>query len=129
MTETLIQTNTFNASVEKLYATIATTDSHSAMTGAPANLPTEAGGAFTTHGGAIEGWTLELATNKHIVQAWRPTDWPAGVYSIVRYDFADNEGRTDLTLTHSSIPEGGSKALESGWQQMYWTPLAKHLEG
>ena len=38
---------------------------------------------FKLFGGRIEGRNIELLPNQRIVQAWRPADWPAGVYSIV----------------------------------------------
>lgn len=127
MTETFVQTNTFDAPVERVYSTIADSAQHTAMTGAPADIGPEAGAAFTTHGGAIEGWTLDVAENERIVQAWRPADWPAGTYSVVRYDFRPDGDRTELTLTHSSVPEGGSSRLQSGWQDNYWEPMTTHL--
>jgi len=90
-------------------------------------VPSSVGGAFTTHGGAIEGWMLEVVPNERIVQAWRPADWPAGVYSIVRYDFTGADDRSEITLTHSGLPEEGSEHLADGWEQRYWAPLAKYF--
>ena len=127
MTDVLVQTNHFDASPEAVYQVIADSEQHGAMTGAPADIGTGEGDAFTTHGGAIEGWNLDLTPSERIVQAWRPADWPAGVYSIVRYDFATDGDGTELTLTHSAIPEGAAEHLASGWNERYWGPLAAHL--
>jgi len=126
--ETITQTNTFNASVSTVFGIIASSSEHSAMTGAPAELSDEPGGSFTTHGGAIEGRLIESLSNERLVQAWRPADWPAGVYSLVRYDFVANGDSTDITLTHSAIPEGAAPHLAEGWNTMYWGPLAAHLD-
>ena len=63
----------------------------------------------------------------YLVQAWRPADWPEGVYSIVRYDFAETDGGTTLSVTHSAIPDGAAEHLAEGWRTMYWGPLATYL--
>lgn len=127
MPEAISQTVEFDASVERVYRAIADSGEHTAFTGAPAQLSSEACGAFTTHGGAIEGWTLDVVPNERIVQAWRPADWPAGVFSLVRYDFKRADDRAEITLTHSGLPEEGSEHLAEGWEQRYWGPLADYL--
>ncbi len=127
MTDSFTQTNTFAASRPDVYGAIAEADRHSAVTGAPAEIVAEPGTPFTTHGGAIQGFTLDVEAGVRIVQAWRPADWPDGVYSVVRYDFADEGEGTQITLTHSSVPDGAAQHLEAGWQQMYWEPLAAYL--
>lgn len=127
MSDVLVHTNTFDAPIDRVYAAIADADRHGAFTGAPATGSTEPGTAFTTHGGAIEGWTLAAEANGYIVQAWRPADWPAGVYSLVRFDFAAIGESTTLTLTHSSMPDGASEHLAQGWNERYWEPLAAYL--
>lgn len=129
MSDVLVHTKSFDAPVADLYTAIADSAQHSSFTGAPADLPTDSGSAFTTHGGAIEGWVLELVANERIVQAWRPADWPAGVYSLVRYDFAGEGDGSQITLTHSAIPEGAAEHLAAGWNDRYWAPLADHLAG
>lgn len=127
VTDTLVHTKHFDAPPAAVYNAIADSSQHTAMTGAPAEIGQAAGEPFTTHGGAIEGWTLDLAENERIVQAWRPADWPPGTFSIVRYDFvADGDG-TELTLTHSSVPDGAGEHLDSGWNERYWGPLTEHL--
>ena len=127
--DTIVQTRSFDAPVAKVFSVIAESGQHSEMTGAPADLATKRGGTFTTHGGGIEGVLLDRVNNEYIVQAWRPADWDAGVYSVVRYDFAEDGAGTVITLTHSAIPEGASSHLVDGWNTMYWAPLATHLAG
>lgn len=128
MAEQLSQTVEFEAGVDRVFRAIAESDRHTAFTGAPADLASEPGGPFTTHGGAIEGVMLEIVPNERIVQAWRPADWPAGVFSLVRYDFGGDGDRATITLTHAAIPEGGSEHLADGWNQRYWGPLEAYLK-
>jgi len=127
MTDVLVHTNTFAAPVGRVYAAITNDAEHSAFTGAPATGMGHVGASFTTHGGAIEGTTLAAKENSYLVQAWRPADWPEGVYSLVRYDFGDDRNSTTLTLTHSSMPDGASEHLAAGWNERYWAPLAIYL--
>lgn len=123
----VVQTRSFDAPVSRVFSVIDDSEAHGEMTGAPADLATQRGASFTTHGGAIEGVLLDRVENQYIVQAWRPADWAAGVYSVVRYDFADDGQGTQITLTHSAIPDGASSHLADGWNTMYWGPLATYL--
>lgn len=126
--DVVVHERTFSATANELFAVIDDSTAHGEMTGAPASLATEPGSRFTTHGGAIEGWLLGREEGTFIAQAWRPADWPPGVYSMVRYDFADVDGGgSQLTLTHSAIPEGAATHLADGWNSMYWTPLEAYL--
>lgn len=129
MSDILVQVNSFEAPIERVYAAIADADQHATFTAAPVTGSNTPGEAFTTHGGAIEGWTLGSERNSHIVQAWRPADWPPGVYSLVRYDFVGDGESTVVTLTHSSMPEGAAPHLEQGWNERYWGPLTQYLAG
>lgn len=127
MSTVVSQTVKFDAGVERVYRAIADSTEHSAFTGAPAQLSTELGGPFTTHGGAIEGRALELIPNERIVQAWRVADWPKGMYSIVQYKFSGDSKQSEISLTHSGLPEDAVVHIAQGWQNMYWTPLTEYL--
>jgi uncharacterized protein YndB with AHSA1/START domain len=127
MSSEVIQTVRIDAGRDRTYQAIADPAEHTAFTGAPATVSDAVGSAFTTHGGAIEGQTLEVVPNERIVQAWRPVDWPAGVYSVVRYEFADDGDGTQITLTHTGLPDEGAEHIAEGWQERYWGPLADYL--
>jgi activator of HSP90 ATPase len=127
MASSLTQTVTFDAGVYRTYTAIADSHQHSAFTGAPASLATEAGGPFTTHEGQIEGRMLEIVPHERIVQAWRNAQWPSGVYSIVRYEFSGDSGRCEITLTHTGLPDGTDEQINAGWNNRYWAPLAEYL--
>lgn len=129
MTDSFTQTNSFAAPRSAVFDAIADSAKHSAMTGVPAELSSERGSLFTTHGGAIEGVVLDVEPEVRIVHAWRPADWPAGVYSVVRYDFEESGGETSLTLTHSAVPDGAAGHLADGWESNYWGPLREYLAG
>jgi uncharacterized protein YndB with AHSA1/START domain len=94
---------------------------------APTNISREAGGAFTLFGGYVSGRHIELVPNDRIVQAWRPQSWKPGVYSIVKFELADEGTATKLVLDHTGFPDGQAEHLAGGWKTNYWEPLEKYL--
>lgn len=99
-----------------------------AFTGMPATIDPTPGGAFTTFGGLIQGRNVEIIPVQRLVQAWRPTSWLPGVYSIVHFELKPlRAGRTTLVLDHTGFPEGDFDHLDSGWYLRYWNPLKKYL--
>jgi len=128
MEKTLRQTRTFRATAKELYDLLMDSKQHSAVTGAPAKISAKIGGKFTAFGGDLEGTTLELTPNKKIVQSWRSSDWPPGVYSRATFVFSPaGKGKTKLTFTQSGIPEGQYEDIRQGWITYYWEPMAQQL--
>jgi activator of HSP90 ATPase len=84
--------------------------------------PTE-GGAFSLFGGVIVGRNVEIVPATRIVQAWRPTHWEPGMYSLVRFALKAQDKGTLVVLDHTGFPEGDYDSLFSGWQSHYWEPL------
>ncbi len=98
-----------------------------AFTGMPATIDPKPGGAFSTFGGLIEGRNIEILAAQRLVQAWRPTSWEAGVYSIVHFELKQNGAGTTLTLDHTGFPAGDFDHLDRGWHMRYWDPMKKYL--
>jgi activator of HSP90 ATPase len=87
----------------------------------------EEGGAFCLFGGHIVGRNIELVADQRVVQAWRAGDWPAGIFSIARFELvAEGEG-TRIVFDHRGFPQGGAEHLAAGWKAHYWVPLEKYL--
>jgi activator of HSP90 ATPase len=97
------------------------------MKGASTQISTEVGGTFTLFGGVILGRHIELLPSERIVQAWREKDWPAGVYSIVRFQLDEQGTETKLVFDHTGFPQGAAVHLAPGWWTHYWEPLQKYL--
>lgn len=95
--------------------------------GKPTVISPAVGGAFTLFGGYILGRQIELNVDKRIVQAWRSADWPAGIYSIVRFDLQELKTGTKILFDHTSFPAGEAEHLLAGWKANYWEPLEKFL--
>jgi activator of HSP90 ATPase len=87
----------------------------------------EVGGTFSIFGGYIVGRHIEMIPNERLVQAWREVSWPPGVYSIVKFELAEQGAETKLVFDHTGFPEGAAKHLTIGWKANYWEPLRKSL--
>jgi activator of HSP90 ATPase len=93
----------------------------------PAEISREVGGAFALFGGYITGRHIELVPNERIVQAWRAGNWPAGVYSIARFELVEQGAGCKIVFDHTGFPKGDAESLASGWKAHYWEPMAKLL--
>lgn len=123
----LHQENEFTVASARIETALLDSKQFTTFTGLPATIDPHEGGAFSMFSGMIVGRNVELAEGKFLVQAWRPTHWDAGVYSIVRFGFKSNGTGTTLVLDHTGFPEGEYDHLYSGWNEHYWEPLKKFL--
>jgi activator of HSP90 ATPase len=98
------------------------------FTAISANIDSSVGGTFSLFDGHIIGRILELVPGQRIVEAWRVVDWPAGVYSIARFEFKTQGSGTQLIFDHIGFPEGLKEHLSIGWQLHYWDALTKYLQ-
>jgi activator of HSP90 ATPase len=112
---------------ERIYDALLDSKQFAAVTGMPAEISRDAGGAFSTFGGLIVGRNIELVPNQRIVQAWRPANWDPGVYSVVKFELKAHNAQTTIVLDHTGFPEGSFRHLDSGWYARYWDPLKKYL--
>ncbi|MGJ8559603.1 MAG: SRPBCC domain-containing protein [Litorimonas sp.] len=115
------------ADPQTVFKTLASSDKFAAMSGQPATIDANAGGAFSCFGDKISGRFIELTPDARIVKAWRPGNWEAGRYSLVRIDLTPDGSGTKLTLTQDGHPSDHEPHLEAGWEQMYWQPLKAYL--
>ena len=115
----------FTASPERIYEVLLDSKQFAAFTGLPAEIDPKVGGAFRTFGGLIVGRNVELVPNQRIVQAWRPTTWDPGVYSLVKFELKPQASGTLVVLDHTGFPESDFDGLNSGWPKRYWEPLKK----
>jgi uncharacterized protein YndB with AHSA1/START domain len=112
---------------EKVLQLSAAMQSGKIPAGKPVEVSREAGGAFSIFGGYILGRQIELVPNERIVQAWREVVWSPGVYSIAKFELAEQGTGTKLVFDHTGFPEGGGQHLAEGWKVNYWEPLGKFL--
>jgi activator of HSP90 ATPase len=126
MTKSIHQEVLIPTAASRLYEALLDSRQFSELTGgAPAEIGKQAGDPFKMFGGAIEGRNVELVPNKLVVQAWRSKAWPAGIYSIVRFELNPAKTGTKLVFDQVGFPEAEHDMLDSGWGKMYWEPLKK----
>ena len=117
----------FKASPERIYEALLDSKQFAAFSGLPAEIDRKEGGAFSMFGGQIVGRNVEFVANQRIVQAWRPTHWDAGIYSIVKFEMKPQDSGAKLVLDHTGFPEGEYDHLLAGWNMHYLDGLKKYL--
>lgn len=115
------------ANRQRIYEALLDSKQFTTFSGAPAEINREPGGTFSMFGGLIVGRNVELVANKRIVQAWRPANWDAGVYSLVKFELEESSAQTRVVLDHTGFPEGHFRSLDFGWYAHYWEPLKKFV--
>jgi activator of HSP90 ATPase len=125
---TIHQEIDLKVSPEKVYQALLDSKQFTAFSGRAASITATVGGAFSVFENHIIGQNVELVPNQRIVQAWRVVDWPAGVYSIARFELKSQGNGTHLVFDHIGFPEGLQEHLADGWKLNYWDLLAKYLK-
>jgi activator of HSP90 ATPase len=111
----------------QIYAALLDSAQFSAFSGLTAEMDSREGGAFSLFGGVISGRNVEFVPDRRIVQAWRPASWDEGVYSLVKFELTPQGSDTLIVFDHTGFPEGKYDGLFSGWNEHYWSRLAKFL--
>lgn len=117
----------YKAAPERIYRVLLDAKQFQACSGLPAEIDPKVGGWFKLFNAQIEGRNVELVPNQRIVQAWRPAYWPAGVYSIAKFEFAPHDSGTRIIFDHAGFSADLQEHLASGWEEHYWAPLHKYL--
>jgi activator of HSP90 ATPase len=125
--ETIHQEVVLKAGRKRVYEAFMDDKQFTKATGDPAEMKAEPGGAFSLFGARIKGRNIELVPNERIVQAWRSEGWPAGVYSIARFELVEQGSGTRIVFDHTGFPVGDAESLAIGWQGHYWDSLQKYF--
>ncbi len=121
---------TISGNPAAIYKMLTTSEDFARMTGGrAADISKEVGGAVSLFGGDIRARNIELVPDKRVVQAWRSQAWPDGVYSIVRFELAEQGKGTKLIFDQAGHPSDAQAMLEGGWSKMYWEPMNAMLGG
>lgn len=112
----------------EIYANWMDSEGHSAMTGSPAKVDAQTGGEFSAWDGYIFGRTLELKPDRLIVQAWRTAEFPESAPdSRVEILLEETDGGTQVTLTHSDMPDDQVESYRQGWDDFYFKPMKEYF--
>jgi activator of HSP90 ATPase len=112
-----------------LYRAFLDSSVHAEFIGSPAEIDGRVGGSFTAWDGYISGTFLALAEDRSIKQSWRTTEFDEDDEdSIVEIDLVEEDGKTNLVLKHTNLPEGTGEEYRQGWIDYYLTPLREYYE-
>ena len=113
----------FNTSPKALYEAWLIGEEHAEMTGGDATGSAKEGTEFTAWDGYIWGTNKTLTPHSKIIQAWRTAEFAENDDdSIVEISLTEVDGGTELTITHTNIPEGQTQ-YEQGWVDHYIDPM------
>jgi activator of HSP90 ATPase len=128
MSKLIRQSITMKGSPEEIYEVLMDSRKHAKLTGASANISREVGGTISAYDGYIEGKNVELVRNRRIVQLWRGSDWPEGVFSRVTFALHKISGGTHISFRQSGVPDIQYTAIKQGWIDFYWEPMRKRFD-
>jgi activator of HSP90 ATPase len=101
---------------------------HSAMTGSPAVVDPEIGGAFEAWDGYITGRTLALEPGRRIVQSWRTSEFSEGEGdSQIDVELEPDDRGTKLTIRHTGVPDGHFSYDRDDWDERYFEPMRRYF--
>ncbi|APV44716.1 putative conserved protein YndB, AHSA1/START domain [Dehalogenimonas formicexedens] len=126
--KTIVQLAVFEAPSKLVYRALVDSKQHSDFTGDAASIDARVGGKFQAYGEYINGTFLEIVPGRKIVQEWRASDWPSGIFSRVTIDLQEKNGLTTLRLTQEGVPEAFAEEISQGWHDFYWDRLREYLE-
>ncbi len=100
---------------------------HSRFTGQRARMNRREGGSFEAGDDYITGYNLELVPGRRIVQAWRGSDFPEGVYSVLSLELKPRGKGTRLTVDQVGVPDALRDSIDEGWHEFYWGPMKEYF--
>ena len=119
--------SSFNASAEAIYNAWLSSEGHSDMTGGEATISNEKGGEFSAWDGYFEGKNIVLEPCNTIVQSWRTSQFESDEPdSQIEILLDENNGKTELTLIHTNLPESGGH-YKKGWEEHYFQPMKEYF--
>lgn len=125
--EFTLKTN-IKTTAKQIYKSWLSTQRHTKMTGGEAFTSDKVGEGFTAWNGFIKGENLVLEPYHKIVQSWRSTSFQENEEdSQIEITLNETNGETELTLTHSNVPESGDHYIK-GWEEHYFTPMKNYFE-
>jgi activator of HSP90 ATPase len=126
---TIVQKVTIPATPDQVYDAFMEPKKHSEFTNTETKGSQEVGGNISASDGYITAKNIELEKGKKIVQEWTTSEWPEGYPpSILKLELREVAGGTELTMTHSNVPEEQADDYAEGWMEYYWNPMIEYFQ-
>jgi activator of HSP90 ATPase len=128
-TRTIVQTVIVPADPDEVYDEFMDPEKHSEFTQTKTTGSQEVGGEVSASDGYITARNIELKKGRKIVQEWTTSEWPEGYGpSILQIDLKKVQGGTELTMTHSKVPDEQADDYAEGWMEFYWNPIVEFFQ-
>ena len=116
MSKNIKQSVTFKTTPHEIYELLMDSKKHAEFTGGEAKISRKEGRKFSISGGDITGINLELVPDQKIVQSWRYSDWPEGVYSKATFALEKVASGTRLIFAQNGVPDDKYEDIKKGWK-------------
>jgi activator of HSP90 ATPase len=127
-TRTIVQKVIIPATPDEVYDAFMDPGKHSDFTNTETTGSQEVGGEVSASDGYITAKNVTLEKGRKIVQEWTTSEWPEGYSpSVLELDLKKVEGGTELTMTHSMVPDEQADDYAEGWQDYYWNPMIEYF--
>lgn len=129
MCKTIKQKVKFKAPPADIYRFLSDSRAQTELTGLEAILSKKIGGSFSALAGDVSGVIVDLLPPLRIVQAWRRSDFPDGIFSMASFHLKPtSDGGTELVLTHRGVPKELIPAVEAGWREKFWGRIKERIQ-
>lgn len=131
MSKTIIQSVQFkNCTCDILYNLYMDSKLHSKVIDGPVKIKKKEGTIFSAYGDYITGKTLQLISNKLIVQSWWGSDWDTRETISTLILLFEQKGKDAVVyMTHANVPDAHYQSIKNGWNLYYWKPWKAYLAG
>jgi uncharacterized protein YndB with AHSA1/START domain len=120
---------TLPASPREVYETWLSSEGHSQMTGAAAEMSEIVGARVSAWDGYITGANVALTPGERLAQSWRTSQFIASDEdSLIEVTLAPAPEGALLTLRHSHVPDGQTSYERGGWRDFYFEPMRAYFQ-
>ena len=124
--QTINQTYTINAPVEKVWDALVNPQTINKWGGGPAEMTEQIGTQFKLWGGEIHGTNVQIIPYERLMQDWYGGDWPQP--SKLTFTLTRLGDSTRVDLYQEDVPDDEADSIYDGWQDYYMGPLKTLLE-
>lgn len=124
--KTIKQIYKIKAPVEKVWQALIDPIEIDFWGASPAKMDDKVGTEFTLWGGDIHGKNLEVVENKKLSQEWFGGQWNEP--SIATFTLKETDGKTEIELNQTNVPDDEAKEIADGWKQYYLGAIKEYLE-
>lgn len=124
--KTIKQTYKIKAPIAKVWQALVDPSEIDFWGAGPAEMDDKVGTEFSLWGGDIHGKNIEVADSKKLIQEWFGGEWDEP--SIATFTLKVADGKTEVELIQTNVPDDEAKEISDGWKQYYLGAIKEYLE-